>query len=219
MTFWKDAPLVALDLEGSGAQDRESEAILEIALVPIIGGQPSLADAYATLINPERPITHGPWISPGLTNQVLADAPILADVAPELTTRLEGKVIVGHNVGVDWRLLHRLCPDIHPDALIDTLKLARHVQTEIQRNGLTVLLERHQLADTVTKLAPDSQPHRALWDTVGAAVLLTALISALPDADTLTFDELRRIAGHPADGNHKTTSAAPQRGQTSLLDL
>ncbi|KIH99553.1 hypothetical protein LP52_06630 [Streptomonospora alba] len=32
---WTQAPLVALDLEGTGAQDRENEAILEIAAVPL----------------------------------------------------------------------------------------------------------------------------------------------------------------------------------------
>jgi hypothetical protein len=39
MTIWNDAPLVALDLEGSGAQDHDDEAILEIAVVPIISGR------------------------------------------------------------------------------------------------------------------------------------------------------------------------------------
>jgi hypothetical protein len=33
-------PLAALDLEGSGAQDHEDEAILEIAVVPPAAGQP-----------------------------------------------------------------------------------------------------------------------------------------------------------------------------------
>lgn len=42
---WKTAPLVALDLEGSGAQDRENEAILEIAVVPVTGGCPEVAPA------------------------------------------------------------------------------------------------------------------------------------------------------------------------------
>ena len=32
-TPWQRARLAALDLEGSGAQDRDSEAILEIAVV------------------------------------------------------------------------------------------------------------------------------------------------------------------------------------------
>lgn len=40
---WTAGPLVALDLEGSGAQDRANEAILEIAIVPLIAGQPDTA--------------------------------------------------------------------------------------------------------------------------------------------------------------------------------
>ncbi len=53
-TTWKNAQLVALDLEGTGAQDRDNEAILEIAVVPITGGRPSLANSY-TLVSPGRP--------------------------------------------------------------------------------------------------------------------------------------------------------------------
>src|SRR5713101_3499244 len=200
-TSWKDAPLVALDLEGSGAQDRDDEDILEIALIPIAGGHPAMASAYTTVINPGRPISRRPWISPGLTS-----------VAPELTARLEGKIIVGHNVGVDWRLLHRRCPGVHPGALIDTLRLARHVHAGTKGNGLTALLDRHHLTETVTALAPGSQPHRALWDTLGAALLLAALIDALPDGGTLTFTELNRVAGYPGDANHKNlTQAQPEQ--------
>jgi DNA polymerase III subunit epsilon len=126
-TSWKDAPLVALDLEGSGAQDRDDEDILEIALIPIAGGRPCMTSAYTTVINPGRLIPRRPWISPGLTSQAFAAAPVLADVAPELIARQEGKTIIGHNVGVDWRLLHRRCPHVNPGALVDTLRLARHV--------------------------------------------------------------------------------------------
>jgi DNA polymerase-3 subunit epsilon len=52
---WATAPLVALDLEGSGAQDRDNEAILEIAVVPLTAGLPDTAIAYTTLINPAGP--------------------------------------------------------------------------------------------------------------------------------------------------------------------
>jgi DNA polymerase III subunit epsilon len=106
--------LVAIDLEGSGTQDREHEAILEIALVPIIDWQPDTAAAYCTLINPGRSIPQRPWISPGLTDAVLRDAPTLAEVEPELARRINGKYLVGHNVGVDWRLLHRRSPSHQP---------------------------------------------------------------------------------------------------------
>ena len=59
-TTWKNAPLVALDLEGTGAQDRDNEAILEIAVVPITGGRPSLANSYSTLVSPGRPAPRKP---------------------------------------------------------------------------------------------------------------------------------------------------------------
>jgi DNA polymerase III subunit epsilon len=78
---WTTAPLVALDLEGSGAQDRDNEAILEISVVPLADGHPNTAAAYTTLINPGRPIPRRSWISPGLTSAVLAAAPAPADVA------------------------------------------------------------------------------------------------------------------------------------------
>jgi DNA polymerase-3 subunit epsilon/exodeoxyribonuclease X len=80
--------------------------------------------------------------------------------------------IVGHNVGVDWHLLHRRCPSIRPAGLIDTLRLAR---PDEKGNNLARLLDCHQLTPKVTELARDSQPHRALWDTTGAALLLQAL--------------------------------------------
>lgn len=124
---WQQAHLAALDLEGTGAQDRDDEAILEIAVVPITDGQPDLASAYCTLVHPERAVPRQPWVSPGLTTAALAHAPIITDIEPELARRLDGAFIVGHNVGVDWRLLHRRCPSIRPAALIDTLRLARLV--------------------------------------------------------------------------------------------
>jgi DNA polymerase III subunit epsilon len=214
-TSWNDAPLVALDLEGSGAQDRDDEDILEIAIVSIADGHPAIASAYTTVINPGRPIPRRPWISPGLTSDVLAAAPDLTNVAPELAARLASKVIVGHNVGVDWRLLNRRCPDVHPCALIDTLRLARHVHAGSRGNGLEALLDRHHLTETVSALAPGSQPHRALWDAIGAALILVTLIDALPGDDELTYAELRRIAGYPRDANHKNPTPA-QPEQTSL---
>ena len=56
--------LVALDLDGTGAQDRDAEAILEIAVVPITDGRPSLDHSYATLVNPGRPVPRRPGSPP-----------------------------------------------------------------------------------------------------------------------------------------------------------
>jgi DNA polymerase III epsilon subunit-like protein len=177
---------VALDLEGSGAQDRDDEAILEIAVVPLVLGQPDTAAAYSTLINPGRRIPRRPWISPGLTNAALAAAPTPAEVEPELARRINGHILVGHNVGVDWRLLHRRYPTITPAALIDTLRLARHLKLGA-KNSLGALTAQLELTPNVEHLADGSQPHRALWDTIAAALLLPALIArAWPSGATVT---------------------------------
>lgn len=172
---WRAAPLVAIDLEGTGAQDGPDEAILEIAAVPLLGGVPDTATAYTTLVNPGRHVPAHHWISPGLTNNLLATAPQLTIVEPDLADRLNGKILVGHNIGVDWRLLHRRCPSVTPAALVDTYKLSRQLTTGTGRS-LTVLLHALDLTAQVSAATPGSQPHRALWDTVGAGLLLGALI-------------------------------------------
>lgn len=174
---WHEAGLVALDLEGSGAQDRENEVILEIALVPIVGGEPDVDHAYETLLNPGRRIPHRPWISPGLTNHALAAAPRLADVATEIISRVNDRYIVGHNITVDWRLLHRHLPEAKPAGLIDTLRLARTRRPEDKARSLTKLLEQLDLTSEINRAVPTGRPHRALWDTVAAAHLLQALLA------------------------------------------
>jgi DNA polymerase III epsilon subunit-like protein len=77
---------------------------------------------------------------------------------------------------VDWRLLHRRHPAIAPAALIDTLRLARHLKLGT-KNSLSALTEQFGLTHQVEVLADGSQPHRALWDTIAAALLLPALVA------------------------------------------
>lgn len=172
--IWWQAPLVALDLEGTGAQDKNQEAILEIAAVRLVNGRPDQDTAFHSLINPGRPVPHRPWISPGLTDTTLATAPTTATVSTTLAPRLHACYLVGHNIRVDWKLLHRHFPTIEIAGLIDTLRLAR-TATPGMRHSLTALLDHFNLTDEVTATT-GSQPHRALWDTIGAAHLLHALI-------------------------------------------
>jgi len=183
---WTSASLVALDLEGSGAQDHEDEAILEIAVVPLAAGRPDTAAAYSTLINPGRRIPRRPWISPGLTDAALASAPAPAEIGPELAQRINGRIVVGHNIGVDWRLLHRRHPALTPAGLIDTLRLMRHLKLG-GKNSLGALTAQFGLTAEIERLADGSQPHRARWDTIAAALLLPTLTArAWPAGATLT---------------------------------
>jgi DNA polymerase III epsilon subunit-like protein len=211
-TPWQQARLAALDLEGSGAQDRDNEAILEIAVVPLSEGQPDLPRAYSTLVNPQRPVPGRPWISPGLTMATLSAAPAIASIEPELARRLSGAIIVGHNVGVDWRLLRRRCPSIRPAGLLDTLRLARLARPGDERNSLSALLDRHELTGQVTGLAPGSRPHRALWDAAGTVVLLRKLIT-MKYPDGVSIQHLMSVAGTDVTGRGDGPAGAVIQGQ------
>nr|WP_083977182.1 3'-5' exonuclease [Herbidospora sakaeratensis] len=195
---WTDLPLVALDLEGTGAQDRETEAILEIAVVPLVHGALDMTGAFATLINPSRPVPRGAWISPGLTDAVLRHAPMPSTVGPELAERIDGRWIVGHNVDVDWRLLHRRFPAIRPSGLLDTMRLAGGGGRASR--SLTALVERHGLTEEIARLVPDGQPHRALWDSVACGLLLGVLIADRWGCCT-SSGEVRALAERPLNSS------------------
>ncbi|MCK9869386.1 3'-5' exonuclease [Nocardiopsis dassonvillei] len=194
---WTHAPLSALDLEGTGAQDRDREAILEVAVVPLVDGSPDMGSAYETLVNPGRPVPSRPWISPGLTDEVLVEAPRPEEISAELHERVEGRYLVGHNVAVDWRLLHRHYPGLRPAGLIDTLRLARAARLEGSRS-LGALVDRFGLRDRVNELVPGGRPHRALWDTVAAGLLLPVLVREVAPP-VVSLEVLLRVASPPED--------------------
>jgi DNA polymerase III subunit epsilon len=211
-TPWQQAQLAALDLEDSGAQDRDNEAILEIAVVPLSEGQPDLPRAYSTLVNPQRPVPRRPWISRGLTMATLSAAPAIASIEPELARRLSGAIIVGHNVGVDWRLLRRRCPSVRPAGLLDTLRLASLARPGDEGNSLSALLDRHELTGQVIGLAPGSRPHRALWDATGTVLLLRKLIT-MKYPDGVSIQHLMSVAGTDVTGRGDGPPSAVVQGQ------
>jgi DNA polymerase III epsilon subunit-like protein len=207
---WHTANLVALDLEGSGAQERHGEQILEIAAIRLVDGQPDMATAYTTCLDPGRSIPAKPWISPGLSGLALRGQPAFAEIRDTLLARLQGTYLVGHNVGVDWRLLHRHLPELTLAGLIDTHRLAKAADLS-GKLGLTDLLARLRLTGVVTTAAPASRPHRALWDTTGAALLLPTLIRRYFTSEP-TLQQLLDVAGIPTMPASPATPSPADQG-------
>jgi DNA polymerase III subunit epsilon len=155
----------------------------------------SKATAYTTRIDPGRAVPARRWISPGLAGRAPAGTPTMDSVGTELAHRIAGAYLVGHNVTVDWRLLHRRWPHITITGLIDTYRLAKAVRSS-GKHGLAGLLTDHKLTDKVAAKASSSQPHRALWDAIGAALLLDALIQQHWSTEP-SLPELLTVASPP----------------------
>ncbi len=92
--------VVDVETTGLGRDDR-----IVSAAVYRLDAHGDVQDHWYSPVNPQR--DPGPvWIH-GLTSEVLADAPLFADVADELAERLRGRVLVAHNAVFDWSMLAR----------------------------------------------------------------------------------------------------------------
>ncbi|MEW2386613.1 3'-5' exonuclease [Micromonospora sp. NPDC047707] len=207
-TCWTNAALVGIDLEGTGGQDRDKEAILELALVPLHGGAPQPGAALATLVNPARPLNHRARLPPGVSGAALRAAPNLADLERDVTDRVTGRYLIGHHVAVDWRLLRRQLPQLRPAGLLDTLRLSRAIVLGAG-HSLTTVIDRLGLKTRVDAAAVGSQPHRALWDATAAALLLPELAARLWDTPP-SLAQLIQRAGIPMTPDTCHTDAQPR---------
>jgi DNA polymerase-3 subunit epsilon len=99
----KDTTYVVVDVETTGATPGR-DRITEIAAYKISGGQ--IVDEFVTLINPQRPIS--PYIIKltGITDEMVADAPLFSSVYEKIVDFFGDAVFVAHNAPFDWRFIN-----------------------------------------------------------------------------------------------------------------
>lgn len=173
---------VILDLETTGMSPRRGDRIIEVGAVYM---RPDLSiDAgIETLINPRRDV--GPTSVHGITARDVFDAPTFGQVAPKILEMLDGRVIVGHNVGFDLRFLeaelHREGYDLPEFVTIDTLSMARRALKKNPPTSCTLGDLSHHLGcehETVFEaLGLEKRPaHSAFGDAMVTTFVLTRLM-------------------------------------------
>lgn len=116
-----DGPLVVLDCETTGFGRAR---VVELALVTLDAGV--VTDIWESVLDPEGRVaaTH----IHGLTYDVLRHAPTFCDVAGEVAERMNGAVLVAHNLSFDLRMISaefvRAGVDFDPGVGLDTYRLA-----------------------------------------------------------------------------------------------
>lgn len=93
---------VVVDVETTGGRG-EQHRVTEIGAVKLIDGE--TVGRFQTLLNPQRTIPPGITRLTGITPDMVADAPIFADVADAFANFLEGAIFVAHNVDFDYRFI------------------------------------------------------------------------------------------------------------------
>ncbi|WP_269533479.1 3'-5' exonuclease family protein [Chitinimonas sp. BJYL2] len=147
-----DQPFVFVDLETTGA-NAQRDRITEVGIVEWDG---NTATEWSSLVNPETTIP--PFITrlTGISDAMVADAPVFATLAPDLLARLQGRVFVAHNARFDYGFLRNEFKRAGLDfksRVVCTVKLSKklfpgeykhNLDAVSERNGLVVSGERHR---------------------------------------------------------------------------
>ena len=90
---------VVVDIETTGGK-KEGHRITEIGAVKIRGGE--VIDRYQTLLNPQRHIPSMITRLTGISDDMVADAPLFSDIADEFELFSKDAIFVAHNVNFDY---------------------------------------------------------------------------------------------------------------------
>jgi exodeoxyribonuclease X len=182
MTAWSERRYVVVDVEGNGHQPPD---LVELAVVTVERGV--IGQPVVWLVRPDQPISPIARRIHGISNDMVASAPAFAELAIDVAAHLDQSVMVAHNAGVDLGVLQRKLPGFTPDAVIDTLRLARRLLPDQPNHRLGSLATALGLGHD---LPPGSRLHRAGYDALVTARLFVYLADSA-SSGSLSFEALR----------------------------
>ena len=136
------AEFIALDTETNGLA-RDACELTEVGAVLVGGGE--LHERWSSLVGISEPLGRGIQRFTGISQSMVDEAPAVELVLPDLAEQLQGRVLVGHNVAFDRRVLRQAFARAQlewPDVpVLCTVALARRFAPLARRRGLRALAE------------------------------------------------------------------------------
>jgi DNA polymerase III epsilon subunit family exonuclease len=192
-TALSDTTFVIVDLETTGASPKKGAAITEIGAVKVRSGE-HLGN-FESFVNPLSPIPEYITQMTGITDLMLAKAPVIDEILPaflEFAGQHNEVIIVAHNAPFDLSFLKSAAKELDITwpkfKTLDTVTIARQVLTkeEVSNCKLQTLA-----AYFGTKAQPN---HRALDDALATTEILHALLERLGSFDVNTVESLMEFA-------------------------
>ena len=189
----QETTFVVVDLETTGASPKKGAAITEIGAVKVKGGE--VIGEFKTFVNPLAPIPDYITEITGITDLMLAHAPVIDEVFPtflEFVGSHNESVLVAHNAPFDLSFLKSAAKELaYPwpkYKSIDTVTVARQVLTkeDVPDCKLGTLAQFFG-----TKTEPN---HRALDDAKATVEVLHGLLERLGSLEITTLEALLDFA-------------------------
>jgi DNA polymerase-3 subunit epsilon len=174
---------VVFDTETTGL-DPERDEIVQIGAVRVVNGRIVEGERHDTLVNPGRPIPPGSTKVHGISDDMVASAPSVAEAVAGFHAFARGAVLVAHNAPFDLAFLKRggrsgdLAFD-HP--VLDTVLLSAVLFGGSATHTLDALAERLDV-DIAGNLR-----HTAIGDAVATAQVFVACLAMLEGRGFGTF--------------------------------
>ena len=212
-----DDTFVVFDIETTGLS-RETESITEIGAVKLQDGK--IVDRFSTFVNPEKPISEEITKLTGITDEMVADAPLIQDILPEFLDFCGDAVMVAHNANFDMGFIRvnaeRKCGIEVKNTVLDTLELSRSLLPELNKHKLNLVcdhlgvsLEGH---------------HRAVNDAEATAEVFRKFIDMLVEKKIYHVDDINVFSSQTVNykklkAHHAIILAKNYTGLRNLYEL
>ncbi|WP_338470065.1 ATP-dependent DNA helicase DinG [Niallia sp. XMNu-256] len=175
---------VVVDLETTGNSVKKGDRIIQFAGVVIQDGQ--IVDQFSSFLNPGQTIPIFIEELTGISDKMVEDAPLFADIAPKIVEMLEGAYFVAHNVLFDLSFLQEELIMAGYEgfygSVLDTVEMARI---------LLPMSDSFKLSDlALQENLEHDRPHQADSDAYVTAELLLILFEKLRKLPLGTLKQL-----------------------------
>ncbi|MCR5369583.1 MAG: PHP domain-containing protein, partial [Clostridium sp.] len=180
-----DHSCVVFDIETTGFSPVTNQ-IIEIGAVRVEKGR--ITERFSSFVNPEVPIPFRIEELTGINDNMVLEAPVIAEVLPRFLEFCGDSVIVAHNASFDTSFIRenaaRLGIPYNP-TILDTVSLARLLLPNLNRYKL----------DTVAKELKISleNHHRAVDDAEATAEIFVRFLEMLRARDIHNLTELNAV--------------------------
>ena len=179
-----EATFVVVDLETTGSGP--DATITEFGAVKVRGGQ--VLGEFQTLVNPQTHIPALIAVLTGITDELVAGSPSLAQVLPQWLSFAGDSILVAHNAHFDIGFLKRACQQFdYPwpgNQVLDTVALAR---CTLLRDEVS----NYKLATLAAHFHAATQPnHRALADARATVEVLHGLLERVGNLGVTSVEDL-----------------------------
>ena len=171
----KDLDFVVVDVEATGAKTPPNR-LIELGAYRIRGGR--IVDKFLSLVNPEIPIPRFVASLTGISNDMVKQAPVFAELAPLWLDFVSDSVLVAHNAPFDTSFLNHEISRVYPghrmrNPHLCTVMLSRRAMPELTNHRLDTIASHFSI--------PIVSRHRAGSDALATAEIFLLLLNELED--------------------------------------